>query len=269
MLPAEVRRAVDAYLGWADRLLPGRVVGAYVFGSTALGAYRPGRSDIDLLVVLDDEPVTGHDLRRLRALHASQLPRVLVGLARTRHLFATCNTAFVRRADLGRPVTRIEPVASHVGHQFVAGWAFDVNPVMWQVLGSRGIALRGPAPADLGLDPEPGRLRDWNLANLRGYWAGHADRVEAGTGPLRAAAVEWCVLGPPRLHATITTGAVLSKREAGTYAIRAFGPDVEPIVTVALATLAGEPLPTAPQREEWRVRTADFMRRVIEDASGV
>ncbi|MBZ2199295.1 nucleotidyltransferase domain-containing protein [Occultella gossypii] len=269
MLPAEVRRAVDSYLGWADRLLPGRVVGAYVFGSTALGAYRPGRSDIDLLVVLDDKPVTGRDLRRLRALHASQLPRVLVGLARTRHLFATCNTAFVRRADLGLPVTRIEPVGSHVGHEFVAGAAFDVNPVMWQVLASRGIAVRGPEPAELGLDPEPGRLRAWNLANLRGYWAGQAGRVEAGADPMRAAAVEWCVLGPPRLHATIATGTVLSKQEAGTYAIRTFGPEVEPIVTVALATLAGEPLPVAPLRDEWRVRTAAFMRRVIEDASAV
>jgi hypothetical protein len=267
MLPAEVRRAVDSYLGWADRLLPGRVVGAYVFGSTALGAYRPGRSDVDLLAVLDDRPVTSRDVSRLRVLHVSQLPRVLAGLARTRRLFATCNTAFVRRAALGLPVTRIEPVASHVGHEFVAGAAFDVNPVMWQVLRTRGIAVRGPEPAELGLDPEPCRLRDWNLANLRGYWADLADRVATGTGPLRGSAVEWCVLGPPRLHATIRTGAVLTKQEAGAYAIRTFGREIEPIVAVALAALAGDPLPATPPHEEWRGRTADLMGRIIEDAA--
>ncbi|TDE90863.1 nucleotidyltransferase domain-containing protein [Occultella glacieicola] len=269
MLPAEVRRAVGSYLGRADRLLPGRVVGAYVFGSTALGAYRPGRSDIDLLVVLDDAAVTAADRRRLRALHLAQTPRMLAGLARTRRLFAMCNAVFVHRADLSLPVTRIVPVASHVGHEFTAGAGFDVNPVMWQVLATRGMTVRGPKPAELDLDPEPDHLREWNLANLRDYWAAQAERLAVGGRPIRAAAVEWNVLGPLRLHATIATGAVLSKQEAGAYGIRAFGRDVEPIVAVALASLTGHAPPAAPPREHWRVSTADLMNRVIEDAAGL
>jgi predicted nucleotidyltransferase len=34
-------------------MVPGRVVAVYVVGSTALGAYRPGRSDLDVVTVLE------------------------------------------------------------------------------------------------------------------------------------------------------------------------------------------------------------------------
>ena len=46
MLPGPADRAVARYVRLADRLLPGRVVGVYVIGSIALGAYRRRRSDI-------------------------------------------------------------------------------------------------------------------------------------------------------------------------------------------------------------------------------
>ena len=42
-----------AYLRLAERLLPGRVVGFYLVGSAALGSFRPGRSDIDFIAVMD------------------------------------------------------------------------------------------------------------------------------------------------------------------------------------------------------------------------
>lgn len=37
-LPTEVSRAIESYLGVADRLLPGAVIAAAVAGSVALGA---------------------------------------------------------------------------------------------------------------------------------------------------------------------------------------------------------------------------------------
>ena len=47
---------VQRYLRLADRLLPGMITGFYVTGSVALGAYRPGRSDIDFVAVLKVRP---------------------------------------------------------------------------------------------------------------------------------------------------------------------------------------------------------------------
>ena len=266
MLPREVRTATAAYLRDADRLIPGQLAGCYLVGSTALGAYRPGRSDIDLIAVLASGPLTGARLlRRLRALHLAQAPRVLAGAVRTRRVHATCNVAFVPVGQMTRPVTEIEPLASHNGHEFFAGAAFDVNPVMWRVLADRGIALRGPATGSWQLDPELDRLTSWNRANLAGYWQAQLNRIRAGRSPLWPQAVEWNVLGPLRLHATIATGQVLSKDEAGAYGQQLFAAS-SAIIGTARALLAGEPVPADPPREDWRQLTAEVMDRVITEA---
>ena len=266
MLPREVRTAIAAYLRDADRLIPGQLAGCYLVGSTALGAYRPGRSDIDLIAVLESGPLTGARLlRRLRALHLAQAPRVLGRAAGTGRLHATCNVAFVAAEQMPRPVTSIEPTGSHNGHEFFAGAAFDVNPVMWQVLAERGITLRGPAPRHWDVDPEPTRLAGWNARNLGEYWTAQLERIRTGNSPLHPRAVEWSVLGPLRLHATIATGQVLSKDEAGAYGQQLFG-DASGIIATARSILGAEPVPPLPRQEVWRELTAEVMEKVIADA---
>src|SRR5262245_19278109 len=107
------RRIVDRYLARADRAMPGRLVGAYVVGSTALGSYRPGRSDVDLVAVLDRRVPVG----RLRALHELSFAGA-AGRALARGQLGipgNVNAVYVRADDLTRPVTTIVPVASHTG----------------------------------------------------------------------------------------------------------------------------------------------------------
>lgn len=70
--------AVERYLGLVDRLLPGRVTGFYLVGSVALGDYRPRRSDIDFVGVIDGDLDRG-DLRRLRLVHALSGARTVAG----------------------------------------------------------------------------------------------------------------------------------------------------------------------------------------------
>ena len=69
-LPPDAATAIKSYLRFADRILPGGIIACAVTGSIALGAYRPGRSDIDLVAVIAEEWRTRPDLiRRLRLLH--------------------------------------------------------------------------------------------------------------------------------------------------------------------------------------------------------
>jgi hypothetical protein len=88
--------------------------------------------------------------------------------------------------------------------------------------------VRGPAPAELVAAPDPAVLRDWLLGNLRGYWAGEADRVTAvlatrpADQPAGGEGVAWLVLGVARLHATLGTGEVISKTAAGQYVAEHF-----------------------------------------------
>ncbi|HEX5907879.1 MAG TPA: aminoglycoside adenylyltransferase domain-containing protein [Propionibacteriaceae bacterium] len=61
-VPEEVTRYLQAVTARVDHVFGDRVVGVYTTGSIALGDYRPGRSDIDLMAVVADSPDL--DLRR-------------------------------------------------------------------------------------------------------------------------------------------------------------------------------------------------------------
>ena len=77
--------------------------------------------------------------------------------------------------------------------------------------------------------------------------------------------MEWCLLGPARMHATLSTGDIISKDAAGDYALDAF-PQHAPILHVALAHLRQQDIPTDPPREQWREMTVVAMREIIADA---
>lgn len=267
-LPTEVEHAVSSYLASADRLLPGAVTDLAVVGSTALGAYRPGASDIDLVAVLDDSWRGRRGLLpRLRLLHLSQLSRLFGRIVRGKGVSATCNTAYIWGGERTLPVTQIRPAGSHVGEIFNANDAFDVNPAMWNQLAADGIVVRGKAVADWGIDQEPEKLQPWTRQNLHDYWTPLAEKVTHGRLPLLAGRVEWSLLGPARMHATLTTGKVISKDAAGEYALERF-PEHAPILHVGLGHLRGEDIPSNPPRGHWRELTVAAMKDLINDAVG-
>lgn len=276
-LPGDVASAVRSYLGAADRLLPGTIIAGAVAGSIALDAYRPGRSDIDIVAVISEEWRSRPDLMRgLRLLHLSQLPRLALRAARGLGVSACCNTVFIWESEVSMPVTRIRPIASHTGEIFDSSGAFDVNPVVWKELTDGGITIRGRGLGGRGLggwglDPEPDQLLPWVRENLQDYWAPLAEQLRTGSRKLTAGTVEWCLLGPARMHHTLATGEIIGKEAAGLYALTTF-PDHAPITEVALAKVRHARLPSAPAaadippRSEWRRRTASAMADIIEDA---
>jgi Domain of unknown function (DUF4111)/Nucleotidyltransferase domain len=274
-VPADVRRTVDRYLGVADRLLADRITGFYLVGSVALDAYRPGRSDIDFVAVLDgDGDLSAADLRRLRLVHVASGVRTGPAALRRGHLGlpGTCNGVFVRAADVPRPVTTIVPLASHVGARLRAAGGFDVNPVQWTTLARHGVAVRGPEPGALGLDPAPERLRQWNLDNLAAYWVPWAQATRRRPGLRWRASpgwsTAWGVLGAPRLHRTIATGDVISKEAAGEWAKATLDPRHHAIVDEGLAWWRGQPADPAFADVATRARaTADLVLATADEAA--
>jgi hypothetical protein len=272
MLPDEARRLTDRYLRVADHLLPGRLGAFYVVGSTALGAYRPGRSDIDFVAVIDDT-LSRYELRRLRFVHLTTgAGSGLLAVRRGRLEFpGTCNGVFVAAKDLLRPVTEITPLASHTGTRFSVGRGFDVNPVGWHVLANDGIAMRGPEPSTLGLQTQPGALRSWTLDNLDADWAPWA-RTILTRHPLRLRPrwrwlTAWGVLGVSRMHHTIATGNVIAKKAAGEYALTAFPRRWQPLINEALAYRRNQPVNAPGHHGAARAgETARFVLEVIRDA---
>lgn len=282
-LPSDAARATRSYLRAADRLLPGGVIACAVAGSLALGCYRPGRSDIDLVAVIADEWRSHPELiRRLRLLHLSQLPRLALRAARGKGVSACCNTVFIPESEVGRPVTQIRPTASHTGEIFDPTGAFDVNPVVWKELADNGITVRGRPVTDWRLDHEPEAMAPWIRTNLRDYWEPIAEqlrrspqrtarglpaRILPSRRGLSAGDVEWCVLGPARMHHTLMTGTIIGKEGAGIHMLEQF-PQHAPITEVALAKLRGARIPFPPPRQERRELTAAAMDDVLTAALG-
>ena len=236
-LPVEVRTALRGYLHAADVLAPGAITHAALAGSLALGDYRPGASDIDLIAVVDDAWRGRALLPRLRALHLSQLPCLAFRALRGLGFSACCNVSFIWASELSIPVTGISPIASHTGEQFCSGLAFDVNPVIFTEMLSGSLVVRGPAIEDWNLDPQPELLRNFTLQNLHDYWE-PLMRRNVGR-ELRPSQVAWCVSGTARMHATIATGQILSKRAALIRASAELSGHSR-IINLALAQLNGE-----------------------------
>jgi len=252
-------------------VLPGSVTGFYVVGSVALGAYNERRSDIDFVAVVDGS-VGPEELQTLRREHLRTGARSVAAAVRARRspMRGMLNGVFIRADDLALPVTTINPVAHQVGARFqVGGSGSDVSPVGWKVFVERAITCRGPEPSALHLDPQPELLEAWNRTNLLEYWLPWAHGVAAV--PRRRIwwrqrwLAAWGVLGPPRLHRTITTGDVISKADAGMYALDTFPSEFHPIIEDALAYWRMQHAPRPMSLSERRRRIVDFVFAVVDD----
>jgi Domain of unknown function (DUF4111) len=264
--------AARRYLSQIDRLLPGVIEGFYLVGSVALGAYRRRRSDIDFIAVINGGG-DQRDLQRLRIQHARSGAHTAITALRERRspLTGTLNGVFVHEEDIGKPVTQIRAAASHTGLRFRTDHpGSDLSPVAWKVFAERGIAIRGPEPSALGLDPQSGLLRSWTASNLESYWRPWASAVLLS--PRRHFALRprwqtaWGVLGVPRLHRTIATGDIVSKEAAGEYALETFSSKWHPLIREALAYLREEPEQLGVSSVRRAQLTACFVLHVVEES---
>jgi hypothetical protein len=245
--------ALDGYLTRLDAVLPQAWV--YLTGSAALDDWQPGRSDLDLLVVVPDEDSLGEaELDALEALHVAMAGRPYL------------DAVYVHRDQLGKPGSAGVPGAV----DGVFGRDRDaINPVLWATLDRHGIAMRGPAVCTLGAGPELDWLREWNLANLTTYWRPWADQARAllagrdGDAPVAAGNLAWAGTGPGRLHYTIATGGIMSKTASADYTTKLF-PEYATLLARAKAWRLGDDTQTFTTADG--LAGCDLIESVIDDA---
>jgi len=241
-LPSPARAAVEDLLGRLDHAVPGRVEGFYVVGSACLGAFRPGRSDVDFVAIVD-RALYPDELTRLRAIQRGRCTVALVrDVALRRRWPLLCNGTYLRRGELARSPLQATAVAGQVAGRFgmAQRGGFDLNPVTWHTLARHGIAVRGPEPNRLEIRVDPAELRAWTLENLDTYWrrwATHARRTRPRAFPRHHTAGG--VLGVSRLHYTLATGEVAGKEAAGEFAVQKLAPVWRPLIEDALAYWRG------------------------------
>lgn len=195
------------------------LVGVYVYGSIAYGAFRPGVSDVDVAVVHRAQ-LTQPQRQRLEGLHR-WLPR--------RHPSAG-------RLDVSYAPLRLigaygdATLAGFRDGRFRPYGGGDVNPLMWHTLHTRGIAVIGPPPTQV----VPPVSREALAANMRQNLTFLARRMPrytlGGTEHLVFGVLTLC-----RVLYTLHTQEVASKEAAAVWAQGHVDPRWRPLVERALS----------------------------------
>ena len=119
--------------------------GLYLFGSLATGGFVPGKSDVDLLAVLDHDIAEGDELAALADLHAGFVARYPEWSDRVEVGYVS---AAVLATFGGAPAGRIAVVSPGEPLNVKdAGADWVLN---WHSICSGGETLAGPSPLELG-----------------------------------------------------------------------------------------------------------------------
>lgn len=260
-LRVDVARVIDRFLGLTASEGAPRLRGLYLVGSIALGDYRSGLSDIDFVALHDAEPT----------------PEATEALARVHAALAAAGGPpfdgfYIPAEALKRPPVSGAIVPFSLDGRFRSGEVCrEVNPVVWRCLARSGRAILGPSPAALGVADSDEDLRAYGLANLDTYWRRWIADCEAALDrkaegeDCDAGALTWGVLGLSRSACTLATGRIVSKREAGRFALETLPEARHALVQEALAAHLGD-VERVPQAT---IRAGlDTMRYLIDAAPG-
>ncbi len=192
--PDETGPLLDRFAAGADGAVP--LTALWAHGSLALGDYQPGRSDLDLIALLETAatPAQQDDLRRVHEALHDQVP-----LAQKLHC------TYVARADWAD--TGREHLTWAHGELF----ARPVTPVSRRELHLGGLVLLGPAPASVVPPVTDQELAGFIRADLRDYWYPHTGQADLW---VRDIWVDVGLLTFARATVTLKDGRLITKREA-------------------------------------------------------
>lgn len=265
----EAQTVIRSFLRELDARFPGTIRDVYLVGSIALGEPRPGRSDIDIVLVRPEEMDN--------AVTMAALQPVLADI-RTLYPEPALDGIILSPSDLVAGPDQIEGIRPVIveGVPELRDDGSQRNPVTWATLRQCGITWRGAPLPEVEFWQDPDALVAWTHRNLDDYWRPWLAKSDhlftpGGRWSLTPDFIEWGVLGVTRLHATIATGQILSKYQAGTYALENFPDRWHRIVREAMRIRAGEDKKTSPplykrQAPRRRKDARVYIDAVIADA---
>ena len=231
-MPTPVVASITEWLRVHDEVAPGTIEGLYLVGSVALDDWTP-RSDIDVVAVVADpsDPDLFDDLAAAQAAITSSI---------------AIDGPYVAWGDLVVPPMAVHRPWVLDGDYHVDGESFEINPITWYTLASRGITMRGERPDRIGVFVDEAERRLFVRENLQTYWRGVGERLAAGIeasdeAEIGSEVLEWVALGVARMLYTWETGDVVSKSAAGRWAAER-APDFAEMLLAAVH-LRAEPGP--------------------------
>jgi hypothetical protein len=234
---------LDRFLGAVQPIVP--LVAVWVHGSLAGGDYQPGRSDLDLIAVLD-RPCTASEKRRLGDVH-ERLDRAFA-LAEKLHC------SYCAAAQLG------DLAQAHLTWAHQELMRRTVTPVTRRELHEFGLVWYGRGPADLLPPVGDAELNAFIIEDLKGFWL---PAVEHRPRWDRDIWVDLGLLTMARAMVTLRDGRLITKAEA-LDVLTALGAPAQ-VVQDIKERRYGEPGAASP---EWIAQRAEltlgFLRPAIE-----
>ncbi|MGQ4385727.1 nucleotidyltransferase [Streptomyces sp. SAS_270] len=245
-------RLLDDFLAAVGDLAP---VAVWAHGSLAGGDYQEGRSDLDLIAVVE-RPMTLAGVRGVVRLHR--------GLRKAGPLAENVHCSYLTPDAM-----------ADVDHSHLT-WAHDrlmrrpVTPVTRRELHAFGLVLDGKPPEDLLPPVSDAELREFVVRDQREFWRPSVDKARLWTRDI------WVDLGMvtfARASVTLREGRLISKREALDLLL-GLGAPVEVVDDIGgrryggdwragAAAEAREPLPPA---GPWLDRRAELTRAFLGPA---
>lgn len=255
LIPPPIQPLLAEYRALVERDTFGLVAGCYLHGSIALAAFDATQSDIDFVAVLH-RPCTAKEVETLAAIHnhlAQSYPQWQL------------EGSYLQAADLGQAAEAIAPYPTFHDGKFITQGMFDINPVTWWLLKSKGIPLFGTPSADLPFTIEWETVRAYTHDNLNRYWRRWAYDPRYTLGLYRDWAIQWAVLGILRLLYLLHENEMTSKVGAGEYGLQTLPSKWHRLLQEALRLRRKEPQSLYRFRIVRTIEAVRFLRMVIQE----
>ncbi|GAA2214062.1 nucleotidyltransferase domain-containing protein [Nonomuraea monospora] len=238
---AATERLLRHFLESIEPAVP--LVALWAHGSLALGDYQEGRSDLDLIAVLDS-PATMGDWRRIKAVHR----RIRLPLAERLHC------SYMSRQELDNLG------AEHITWAHSSIFRRPVSAVTRRELLDGARVLHGPPPAGLLPPVSDEELTRFVRTDLRDYWLVKAQERRRWLQDV------WVDLGTvtvARATVTLREGRLISKLEALDVLAELGAPEL--VVADVRARRYGTPAPVLSRFRRGRLARA-FVKSAIRRA---
>lgn len=208
-IPTAAKDVLQQFLESINGVNPGFIKGMYLTGSIPLNDYRPGKSDIDFIILCNELP-GGNDLFEIEELHK-----------RIYRKFKTANLNGHYVTPRSLDVHHLQPSGTlyiQDGRMNVS--AFEMAPVTLYELRTTAITVCGIPADQLAISIELEDVNKFLFENMNTYWknwiATHSSLLKRKLILILFPRLsEWAILGMARQLYTLKTGKITSKTNAG------------------------------------------------------
>ncbi|RTQ95083.1 aminoglycoside adenylyltransferase domain-containing protein [Lysinibacillus telephonicus] len=249
-IPISVQTILSEYISLFHERIPNTLEGLYLHGSIALNAYINGSSDIDFIAIVNSD-LTEKEVKVLSNIHRE---------LKNKYKKTGMDGCYLLWEDIGKKQTETKKCL-YVNEGKVGRSNHVINPITWWILRDKGISIIGPEIKSFHFDVNESDLVDYVLNNMNTYWLNRLNTIErfkriAFLFPnnLVEREVQWSITGILRQFYTLRERGIISKVDAGKYALNYIPESWHAIIKEAISI-----------REGLNIRYCDSKKQRIND----